>query len=62
MLGLACVLSCDHCEAATAHTERGWRAYVTTDRDGEAVLSVLCPDWAEQRVGEDETSWSHERP
>jgi len=56
VLGLRCALSCDHCEAATAQLERGWRAYVAPDRDGEAFLSVLCPDCAEQRVGEDETS------
>jgi hypothetical protein len=58
VLGLACVLFCDHCQEATAHPERGWRAYMTPDQDGEPFLSVLCPACAEQRVGEDETTWS----
>ena len=58
MLGLACVLSCDHCQAATPDAERGWRAYITPDDDGEPFLSVLCPACAE-RVGEDEAMWWH---
>lgn len=57
MLGLACVLFCDHCQAASAHAERGWRAYITPDCDSEPFVSVLCPACAEQRVGEDETTW-----
>jgi hypothetical protein len=58
VLGLASVLFCDRCEAATAHAERGWRAYITPEHDGEPSVSVLCPACAEQRVGEDETTWS----
>ena len=58
MLALAPVLFCDHCRAATAHAERGWRAYVTPDHDCEPFLSILCPACAEQRVGVDETTWS----
>jgi len=58
VLGLACVLFCDHCQAATAHAEWGWRAYITPHHDGETSVSVLCPACAEERVGEDETRWS----
>ena len=58
MLGLAYVLFCDRCQAATARAERGWRAYITPERDDEPSVSVLCPTCAEQRVGEDETTWS----
>lgn len=57
VLGLACVLFCDWCEAAAARTERGWRAYITADDNCEPSVSILCPDCAEQRTGEDETTW-----
>jgi hypothetical protein len=58
VLGLACVLFCNECDAATAHAERGWRAYVSPDRDCEPAIIVMCPDCAEEHVGEDETAWS----
>jgi hypothetical protein len=58
VLGLTCVLFCDRCEAATAHPERGWRAYIAPEHDGEPSVSVLCPTCAEQRLGEYETTWS----
>jgi hypothetical protein len=57
VLALAPALFCDHCEAATARTDRGWRAYITPDNDGEPFVTVLCPDCAERRAGEDESTW-----
>jgi hypothetical protein len=56
VLALTCVLFCDRCEAASARTERGWRAYITPHHDGEPPVRVLCPACAEECVGEDETT------
>jgi hypothetical protein len=52
------MLFCDGCEAGTTQSERGWRAYVVVDADGQRVLEVLCPNCAEVVVGEDEAAWS----
>jgi len=58
MLALACILTCDRCDAATARVERGWRAYFTPHQGDESAVSILCPAYAERRAGEDETPWS----
>jgi hypothetical protein len=56
MLQATRLLYCDHCSAATAVCQRGWRAYVTTNRFLQAELAVACPDCAEQLFGDDETA------
>ena len=58
MLHLACILFCDRCEAATARTERGWRAYLETGGGADPFVIVLCPECAERRIGEDEAASS----
>ena len=58
MLGIAAILCCDRCEAATARSERGWRAYVVVGANGEAAITTLCPSCAERHFGEDEAAWS----
>jgi hypothetical protein len=57
VLSEAGFLYCDCCDAASARTERGWRAYLTAG-DDEQIVSVVCPACAEVRVGENETAWS----
>jgi len=52
MLGLATHLLCRCCGAATTTFERGWRAYVESDRSVE----IVCPACAERERGEDESS------
>ena len=56
MLHLSCILFCDRCEKVVARTERGWRAYLDTGGGGERFVVVLCPECAEQRIGEDEAA------
>lgn len=51
MLGLATLLLCRSCAAATTRFERGWRAYVADDR----TLEIVCPACAERERGEDES-------
>lgn len=59
MIGVGCLVFCDRCETATARAVRGWRAYLIPDEDCEGTsVTVLCPDCAERRVGEDETTWA----
>lgn len=58
MLGLAAILFCDRCEAATARSERGWRAYLVVGTNSEETITTLCPSCAERHVGEDEAAWS----
>jgi hypothetical protein len=58
MLGVASILFCDRCEAATARSERGRRAYVVTGANGEAPVRTLFPSCAERHFGEDEAAWS----
>ena len=53
MLHVAAIVFCDRCEAATARTERGWRAYITPAKDGKRSVTVVCPVCAEQGFGED---------
>ncbi len=58
MIGVGSIVFCDQCQTATARTVRGWRAYIAAADDdckGSSV-TVLCPDCAERRVGEDEAS------
>jgi len=49
VLKLDAILFCDRCEAASARTERGWRAYLVGDG-----IAVICPACAEAVYGEDE--------
>jgi hypothetical protein len=49
VLKLETILFCDRCEAASARSERGWRAYLETNR-----VNVICPTCAEAFYGEDE--------
>jgi hypothetical protein len=58
MLQTAAILFCDRCEAATARFERGWFAYITTERGTETAVTVVCPACAERAFGEDEAAWS----
>jgi hypothetical protein len=58
MLGVASILFCDRCEAATARSERGWRAYVVVGANAEVRVTTLCPFCAERHFGEDEAAWS----
>ena len=51
MLGLATILLCRCCDAATTRFERGWRAYVSDDR----TVEIVCPACAERERGEDES-------
>lgn len=51
MLGLATLLLCRCCAAATTEFERGWRAYVEDDR----TIEIVCPACAERERGEDES-------
>jgi uncharacterized protein YifE (UPF0438 family) len=57
MLGVTAILFCERCEAATARSERGWRAYVVGAND-EARVATLCPSCSERHFGEDEAAWS----
>jgi hypothetical protein len=52
------ILFCDSCEAATATSGRGWRAYLEVGEDGVTAVEVLCPSCAERVVGDDEAAWS----
>jgi hypothetical protein len=56
MLGVASILFCDRCEAATARSERGWRAHIVAGADGQAT--IVCPACSERYFGEDEAAWS----
>jgi hypothetical protein len=58
MLGVASTLFCDRCEAATARSERGWRAYIVAGANNRATITTLCPFCAERHFGEDEAAWS----
>ncbi len=58
MTNATAILFCDSCEAASARSERGWRAYLVPGADGRPSLEVLCPLCAESVVGEDEEEWS----
>jgi hypothetical protein len=49
VLKLDAILFCDRCEAASARTERGWRAYLVA-----GGVAVICPACAEACFGEDE--------
>ena len=51
MLGVTSILFCDRCEAATARSERGWRAYLLVGANGEARVATLCPSCAERHFG-----------
>ena len=50
MLKLDSIVFCDRCEAASARSERGWRAYI-----GANGVAVICPACAEAFYGEDES-------
>jgi hypothetical protein len=50
VLKLDSILFCDRCEAASARSERGWRAYL-----GANGVAVICPACAEAFYGEDES-------
>lgn len=50
VLKLDAILFCDRCEAASARSERGWRAYLAGGR-----VAVICPACAEAFYGEDES-------
>jgi hypothetical protein len=54
VLRLACLLFCDRCDAVAARTQRGWRAYLEAVEGGAPSVTVLCPECAERRIGEDE--------
>ena len=56
MLYLAAIAFCDGCNVATARTERGWRAYVTTGKDGEPSVTIICPACSERSFGDDEAA------
>jgi hypothetical protein len=58
VLRVASILFCDWCDAATAHTERGWRAYISKGDTGETSIAIMCPSCAERLFGEDEAAWS----
>ena len=54
-------LRCDRCEAAVTRCERGWRAYIRFDPEGEGpAIEIVCPACAERLFGEDEIEarWS----
>jgi hypothetical protein len=58
---MSAYLRCDRCETASTRCERGWRAYIGTDADGdEPTIEVVCPACAERLFGEDEIEarWS----
>jgi hypothetical protein len=48
------LLYCDNCNAATDRCERGWRAYLKTNRLLQSELAVACPECAERVFGDDE--------
>lgn len=48
------VLLCAACGAASATTERGWRAYRRVELDGRHFLLIVCPCCSECLYGEDE--------
>jgi hypothetical protein len=50
VLKLDSILFCDRCEAASARSERGWRAYLVANG-----VAVICPTCAEAFYGEDES-------
>jgi hypothetical protein len=50
VLKLETILFCDRCEAASARSERGWRAYLA-----DKGVDVICPTCAEAFYGEDES-------
>jgi hypothetical protein len=50
VLKLDSILFCDRCEAASARSERGWRAYLAAKG-----VAVICPACAEAFYGEDES-------
>jgi hypothetical protein len=52
MLGLATLLLCRCCGAATAQFQRGWRAYVDEE---QRSVEIVCPACAERERGEDES-------
>jgi hypothetical protein len=58
VLRVASILFCDWCDAATAHTERGWRAYISKGDRGETSIAIMCPSCAERLFGDDEAAWS----
>jgi len=49
------IVFCGRCEAASARTERGWRAYLFTGQDGAQSVAIVCPACAESCFGEDES-------
>lgn len=53
MLSGAAIVFCDRCEAASAQTERGWRAYIIADINGQATITIVCPTCVERYFGED---------
>ena len=55
MLKVDGIVFCHQCEAASARTERGWRAYLVSGSDGEPAVAVVCPVCAEATFGEDES-------
>ena len=58
VLHLTTILFCDCCDASTARSERGWRAWIVPDEDGEPRVTVACPACAERCYGEDEARWA----
>lgn len=58
MLGVAALVFCDRCEAASARSERGWRAYIGAGANDEPAITIVCPACAERHFGEDEAAWS----
>jgi hypothetical protein len=56
MLYLAAIAFCDGCNVATARTERGWRAYITTGKDSEPSVTIICPACSERSFGDDEAA------
>jgi hypothetical protein len=60
VLKLDSILFCDRCEAASARTERGWRAYLVIGSRGARSLAVVCPTCAEASYGEDEAESEHD--
>jgi hypothetical protein len=58
MLRVAGIVFCDQCDAPSARTERGWRAYIVADVNDEGTITIVCPACAERRFGEDEAAWS----
>jgi hypothetical protein len=57
VLQTASIIFCDRCEAGTARFERNWRAYVQPEND-DLHVTVVCPECAERKFGEDEAAWS----